>query len=83
MISIDRPYAYAVGEDVVVRLEDVEVYDLQHMSLIPAIYIPKWTIARIRSFVAGNVLPAYMFRSRMCGRACIWVAEESAIEGVA
>lgn len=80
--SDTESFTYDLGEEVVVRLAGVQVYDLEHMTLVPPAFLPSWTIGAVSSLVAGWP-PAYLLRSYVCGSTCIYIAEEQLIEGVA
>jgi hypothetical protein len=75
--------SYAVGEDVVVRLDGVEVLDAEHQAVVPHIFLPAWTIARIVSLVERDGMLCYLVRAKMRGLRCLSVVSEASIEGVA
>jgi len=74
-------YTYDVGEDVVVRLEGIDVYDLERMAPVPRSCLPAWTIARVSRLLEELPRPAYLIQGRVWHHRCIWVADESAIDG--
>jgi hypothetical protein len=76
-------FTYAVGEEVVVRLADVEVLDLDAMVVIPPLFLPDWTIGRIAGYVGGGGSPAYLLRTRVRCTSCICIVPDPAIEGLA
>lgn len=76
-------FAYGVGEDVVVRLGGVEVFDVDGGGRVHSACVPPWTIASIAGRVLRRGIPHYALRFTHHGAACLCVADERAIEGVA
>ncbi len=76
-------FAYGVGEDVVVRLSGVEVFDVSGGGPLRNAHAPPWTIASVAGRVLRRGIPHYALRFTHNGAACLCVADERAIEGVA
>lgn len=76
-------FAYAAGEDVVVRLAGVEVLDVEAGRRVPSACVPSWTIATVAERFVAQGEPRYALRFEHHGAPCVAVADESAIEGVA
>lgn len=75
---------YVVGDEVVVTLaDDVEVFNLACMTLMPPALLPAWTIGRIVSRDVSGIRPAYVFCMRLRGMRCMFVADADRIEGLA
>jgi len=75
---------YAVGEEVVVTLDDgVEIFNLEFMMVMPPALVPGWTIGRIVSLDVSGPRPAYLLRMRLRGMKCVFVAGADRIEGLA
>lgn len=76
-------YAYDIGEDVVVRLDGIELYDVDAGKLRCRCARAAWTLAVVsgRTELAGA--PAYVLNAGCRGARVICVAPESAIDGVA
>jgi hypothetical protein len=81
--SAATTFTYAIGEEVVVRLDNVEVFDLDNMAVIPAAFLPGWTIGRIRSLVLVGERRRYLLRTELCERTCICIVDEGLIDGLA
>jgi hypothetical protein len=75
--------SYALGEDVIVRLDGVDVLDTDHMAVLPRPFVPEWTIARIVSFVLRDGCFGYLVRAEVCDHPCLCVVDDAAIDGVA
>jgi hypothetical protein len=76
--------AYVVGEEVVVTLgDDLEVFNLDHMTVMPRALLPGWTIGCIVALDSRGSEPAYVLRMRLRGMKCVLVAPPAAIEGLA
>jgi hypothetical protein len=76
-------FVYEIGEEVVVRLEDVDLMEVEQQALIPRALLPTWTIGRITSFVTGGERPSYLLSTELRELNCICVVDEEAIEGLA
>lgn len=76
-------FAYATGEEVVVRLTGVEVFNVDEGRRVPAACVPAWTIATVagRSEAGGEA--RYALRFPHHDATCVCVTDESAIDGVA
>ena len=79
--AIDARHAYEIGDEVVVRLDGVEVRDAN--SGAPRATGAAWTIAEITGAVTRNERPGYVFRFREDDAVCTCIADETAIEGLA
>jgi hypothetical protein len=76
-------FAYSPGEEVVLRLDGVTPWLLREGCALPDGSAPPWTIARIVSRVLLEDRPHYALNFLHQDDACICMAPESAIEGVA
>jgi hypothetical protein len=76
-------FAYAVGEEVVVRLDGVAALDLDAEAVIGADRLPTWTIAALTACVDSGTRRQYAARFLHDDAICIAVIDESAIEGTA
>jgi hypothetical protein len=74
-------FAYALGEDVVARLDGVEVYSLDHAALLPSAFYPGWTIATVmeQELVQGD--RRYVLRFLLGDDAYVVRVQEAAIDG--
>jgi hypothetical protein len=79
----ETQFAYRVGEDVVVRLSGVEVFDVDSGGKVHDACVPPWTIASVAGRVVRRGIPHYALRFSHHGTACLCVADERAIEGIA
>lgn len=76
-------FAYRVGEEVVARLDGVDVHSLDHGESLPEPWRPSWTIASIMERVVRGGGLFYVLRFRLLGVAFVGVVPEDAIDGVA
>lgn len=76
-------FRFEVGEEVVVRLDDVEVFEVDRSERLPAAFHPRWTIGRIVERRTADARSAYVLRFRCHGHACMSVVSEDSVEGVA
>jgi len=83
VISDTHPHTYTVGEEVVVSLHGVDLYETEHMMLIPRPLVPEWTIARIASIVHDGPCPSYLLHTELRTLHCICRIDEDRIEGTA
>lgn len=75
-------HAFAVGEEVVVRIEGVDALGVG--SGEPRCrHLPRWTIADVVALTDAGGVAAYVLRFRHDGHTFICRVEERAIEGVA
>lgn len=76
-------FAYGVGEEVVARLDGVDVYSFDYGELLPAAWRPGWTIASIMECLVRGGQLFYVLRFRIFGVAFVSVVPEDAIDGIA
>lgn len=78
-------FAYAVGEEVVVRLAHVSVHDIEAGRAVPTMCVPSWVVALVagRAIAEDGAVPRYALRLTLHDSPCVAVVEETAIEGVA
>ena len=76
-------YAYAAGEEVIVRLDGVAAHNVERGAAVDAACLPEWTIGIVLGCTTADGLPAYVLRIEHDGCACVCTAPEAAIEGVA
>jgi hypothetical protein len=74
---------YQVGEEVVVRLVDVAVFDVDRNEEVPRERLPKWTIARVTAVVPDGTGIRYMLGARRAGRTFVAMVDAALIEGTA
>ena len=80
---VDVTYGFAAGEEVVVRLQGIEVFELDSSRVLSASAIPAWTIAEIVKCALREGAPSYTLRFVLGDAACVCVVPESAIDGTA
>ncbi|HYM16148.1 MAG TPA: hypothetical protein VEZ14_11360 [Dehalococcoidia bacterium] len=86
MKSVDarvHEWAFAVGDEVVVRLTGDGVFSLEHAALLPPAFCPGWTIADVLEHAMADGRRAYVVRFELGGETHVAVVDESAIEGTA
>jgi hypothetical protein len=76
-------HAYRPGEEVIVRLAGVDVHNSERGVGVEATCLPTWTIGVVIDCAALDGGPAYVMRLDHDGCACVCVAPETSIEGVA
>jgi hypothetical protein len=76
-------YAYAPGEEVVVRLEGAEAHNIERAAAVAPACLPEWTIGVVLGCTATGGTPAYVLRIEHDGCACVCTVPEAAIEGTA
>lgn len=76
-------FAYAIGEEVVARLDDAEVFSLDDEAPLPAVSRPNWTIGSIMACFIRDGQPSYLLRFRICRAAYVSVVSEHLIDGIA
>jgi hypothetical protein len=76
-----RAFEYAIGDEVLVRLDDVVAFDLAVGTDVVSGRLPAWTIGDIAARVerAGHHL--YVTRFRLEDVVCLALVDEYAIEG--
>jgi hypothetical protein len=81
--TVATAYRFAVGEEVVVRLRGVEVFDLDMARVFHDGVLPHWTIAEIVERTSSDGTPCYTLRFVYRGAGCLCVVPEAAIDGTA
>lgn len=76
-------FAYATGEEVVLRLTGVAVHGIEAGRRVPAALVPAWAIAEITDAFVRDGQPQYALRFAIHDAPCLAIADESAIEGTA
>lgn len=76
-------FAYAAGEEVVVRLAGVAVHGVREGRPLQAAFVPPWVIADVADAFARDGMAYYVLRFAIGGAPCLAIADESAIEGTA
>lgn len=74
---------YRIGEEVVVCLDRVDVFDVGRGVVVPPTYKPRWTIGTITGVVEREGRRAYVVRFRVCQSACVSTIGEDDIQGTA
>lgn len=83
MIQQTNVFTYCVGEEVVVLLDEVDVFDLERKTMIPPALLPAWTIGRISCAIVREGRPSYVLTTELLCQPCICVIGEAQIEGIA
>jgi hypothetical protein len=80
---VETGHVYAPGEEVVVKLDGVEAYNVERGGAVTAACLPSWTIGLVleRRTVDGGAAYAVRIAHDEC--ACVCVVGEGAIEGTA
>jgi hypothetical protein len=76
-----RAFEYAIGDEVLIRLDDVAALDLAAGRTVAADRLPVWTIGDIVARVERVGHHLYAARFRLEDVVCIVVVDEHAIEG--
>jgi hypothetical protein len=76
-------FTYEAGDEVVVRLLDVAVFDVDRNQEVPRDRLPEWTIARVTAVVPDGASVRYLLSAQRAGRTFVAVVDESVIDGVA
>lgn len=76
-------FAYAAGEEVVVRLAGIAVHGIEAGRALPGACVPDWTIAEVADRFDRDGSAQYVLRFSLSDAPCLAIADESAIEGVA
>jgi len=74
---------YRIGEEVVVCLDRVDVFDVGRGVVVPPTYMPRWTIGAITGVVQREGRCVYVVRFRVCESACLSTISEDDIQGTA
>ncbi len=78
-----RAFEYAIGDEVLVRLDDVAALDLSAGQRVAADRLPSWTIGDVVARVERGDRHLYATRFRLDHVVCIALLDEDAIEGTA
>jgi hypothetical protein len=78
-----REFAYEAGEEVVLRLDGADAFDVGRGLPVPSACLAAWTIGTIVTAMRRDGAPAYAVRFLPHGDACVCAADERAIEGIA
>lgn len=76
-------FAFAPGEEVIVRLAGVAVHGIAAGRPLAAALVPAWAIADVAEAFERNGTPHYVLRFTLHGEPCLALADESAVEGTA
>lgn len=76
-------FAYGIGEDVVVRLAGIDVFDVDGGGRLHSACVPAWTLAFVAGRVVRRGIPHYALRFKHNEGSYLCVADERAIEGIA
>jgi hypothetical protein len=75
-------YAFARGEEVVVRLRGAAPYHVRGGGPLSSACTPSWTIGRILAARRRRHRPAYLLQVRHDDSDCVCWIDESAIDGI-
>lgn len=78
-----RAFDYEIADEVVVRLDGVEVFDVTSSIVVPAERLPGWTIADITARVERSDRHLYAIRFLHDDATCIALIGEASIDGTA
>lgn len=78
-----RAFEYAIGDEVLIRLDDVPAFDLVAGQKVVADRLPAWTIGDIVARVERVGHHLYATRFRLDDVVCVALLDEGAIEGTA
>lgn len=76
-------FAYQIGDEVVVRLDGVDAFDLLSGAAVGRSRLPEWTIADVTARVERHGRCVYAIRFRHEEAICIALIDEASIDGVA
>jgi hypothetical protein len=76
-------FTYTIGEEVIVRLAGVSVFDVDRTQEVPRDRLPDWTIARVTSIIPGTPGTRYVLAAQRAGRTFVAIVAEESIEGIA
>ncbi len=76
-------FAYAVGEEVVARLDGAEIFDVARGVEIAAGRRPGWTIGSVVDCISMGGGRGYVLCSRYRGETYVCLVPEEGIDGVA
>jgi len=76
-------FTYETGDEVVVRLLDVAVFDVERNEEVPRDRLPEWTIARVTAVVPEGASVRYLLSAKRAGRTFVAVVDTELIEGLA
>jgi hypothetical protein len=81
--EVEAAFAYARGEEVVVRLRRARVFHLEGGGGLSAACVPSWTIGYVMATRRdGRGRASYLVRFSHDGSDCVCWVRERAIEGV-
>lgn len=76
-------FPYTIGEEVIVRLAGVSVFDVDRTQEVPRDRLPDWTIARVTGVMPGPPCTRYILAAQRGGRTFVAIVGEESIEGTA
>jgi hypothetical protein len=76
-------FLYTTGEDVVVRLNGVDVFNIERGVRVSGALLQLWTIGTVADRVEIDGEPSYLLRFEHNEEPCVCLAPESCIEGAA
>jgi hypothetical protein len=78
-----RAFDYEIADEVVVRLDHVEVFDVTSSIAVRAGCLPGWTIADVTARLERDERHLYAIRFHHDDAVCIALVGEEAIDGTA
>jgi hypothetical protein len=78
-----RAFDYEIADEVVVRLDHVEVFDVTSSTAVPAGRLPGWTIADVTARLERDGRHLYAIRFRHKDGICIALVGGDSIDGTA
>lgn len=76
-------FMYDIADEVVVRLDGVDAFDLTAGRAVERARLPAWTIAAVTARAEQHARAVYAIRFRDGEATCIAVIDESSIDGLA
>ncbi|HEY8172818.1 MAG TPA: hypothetical protein VIH21_07005 [Dehalococcoidia bacterium] len=83
MVAVEAEYPYALGDEVVVNLAGVAVFDVDAAAPVPGSSLPDWIIGVVRGSGAASAGARYVITYSHHGRRCVAIVPARAIEGTA
>ena len=74
---------YTRGEEVILRLDGVDVLDFARAEMVPAAALPAWSIGSIAAVVRDDGERRYAVFFRHGRRECVCIVSDAVIEGTA
>lgn len=74
---------FHIGEEVVARLDGVDVFSVDGSMTLPLALRPRWTIGQIVELRTADDRTVYVLRFRWRGQACISIVGDEAVDGLA